>query len=106
MRTPSGSRRRAWWPALLAALALPAAAGDPRDIVFDCPCSAEWTAGQPGTPGQLTLTFGVRSFRPTESGPLRLTRADLQQQQRESPTGQPESTAPSLDPLPALTTPP
>ncbi len=103
MRTPSGSRRRAWWPALLAALALPALAGDPRDIVFDCPCSAEWTAGQPGTPGQLTLTFGVRSFRPTESGPLRLTRADLQQRERQSPTAQPESTAPSLGPVPPRT---
>ncbi len=119
MPTPSGTptpqarraplrRRAAWWPALLAlaALALPAVAGDPRDIVFDCPCSAEWTAGQPGTPGQLTLTFGVRSFRPTESGPLRLTRADLQQQERESPTAQPESIAPSLERITALTTPP
>ena len=106
MRTPSGSRRHAWWPALLAALALPAVAGDPRDVVFDCPCSAEWTAGRPGAPGQLTLTFGVRSFRPTESGPLRLTRADIQQRERQSPTAQPESTAPSLDPLPPLVTPP
>lgn len=96
-------RPRATWPALLAALALPAAAGDPRDIVFDCPCSAEWTAGQPGAPGQLTLTFGVRSFRATESGVLRLTRSDLQRLERALPAGQPESAAPSLARVPALT---
>ena len=61
-----------WW-SLIAILAFPATAGDPRDIVFDCPCSAEWTESRPGEPGQLTLTFGVRSFRATESGEVRLT---------------------------------
>ena len=91
-------------PALFAALALPAVAGDPRDIVFDCPCSAEWTAGEPDAAGELTLTFGVRSFRATESGVLRLTRADLQRRERQLPAGQPESAAPSLERVPALTT--
>ncbi len=82
---------------------MPAVAGDPRDIVFDCPCSAVWTAGPPGAPGLLTLTFGLRSFRATESGMLRLTRADLQRLERQLPAGQPESEAPSLECLPALT---
>ncbi|MYE84045.1 MAG: hypothetical protein F4X36_19810, partial [Gammaproteobacteria bacterium] len=71
--------------------------------MFDCPCSALWTAGPPGAPGQLTLTFGLRSFRATESGVLRLTRADLQRLERQLPAGQPESEAPSLERLPALT---
>ena len=44
-----------------------------RDIVFDCPCSAEWAAGEPGEPGSLTLHAGVRSYRATESGELRLS---------------------------------
>ncbi len=61
------------WLGLLAMPALVANAGDPRDIAFDCPCRAEWTAGGPGQLGALTLTFGVRSFRTTDSGPLRLT---------------------------------
>ena len=108
MGTPRPAGRAGWlrdravWPALLAALTLPADAGDPRDIVFDCPCSAEWTAGQPGAPGQLTLTFGVRSFRAAESGVLRLTRADLQRSERALPAGQPESAAPSLERVPPL----
>ena len=53
------------------ALAWPGLAGEPRDIVFDCPCRAEWTAG-PGDGGELTLEFGVRSHRATESGEVRL----------------------------------
>ena len=48
-----------------------ALAGDPRDIVFECPCSAEWVAGDDGR-GTLELTFGVRSFRATESGEIRV----------------------------------
>ena len=55
------------------AWAWPAMAGAPRDIVFDCPCGAEWTAGRPGVAGALTLTAGLRSFRATDSGEVRLT---------------------------------
>ena len=44
-------------------------AGDPRDIVFECPCSAEWVAGADGR-GTLELSFGLRSFRATESGDI------------------------------------
>ena len=43
-------------------------AGDRRDIVFDCPCSAEWVAGGAGTPGSLTLHAGLRNLRASESG--------------------------------------
>ena len=57
----------------LTAHASTAVAGDKRDIVFDCPCSAEWAAGEPGEPGSLTLHAGVRSYRATESGELRLS---------------------------------
>ncbi|MYE84582.1 MAG: hypothetical protein F4X36_22620, partial [Gammaproteobacteria bacterium] len=64
------------WSGLLTLLAPTAHAGDPRDIVFECPCHAEWTAGDDGDGGTLALTFGVRSFRGTESGELRLTEVD------------------------------
>ena len=58
--------------ALALALAWPTfAGGEPRDVVFDCPCRAEWTAGV-GDEGRLTLEFGVRSHRATESGEIRL----------------------------------
>ena len=65
------------WALMAVALACgsSALAGDPRDIVFDCPCSAEWTAGPAGDAGELTLTFGVRSFRGVDSGEIRLTAA-------------------------------
>ena len=91
----------AWWW-LLAMLALPAQAGDPRDIAFDCPCRAEWTVGRPGDPGELTLTFGVRSFRTTESGALRLT-AEVAPQAVYIPSRDaPESEAASVKPVPPL----
>ena len=57
---------------LLACTSL-AVAGDRRDIVFDCPCSAEFVAGADGAKGTLRLTGGVRSLRAVESGPLRLS---------------------------------
>ncbi len=57
--------------ALALALAWPAFAGEPRDIVFDCPCRADWTAGS-GDAGRLALDFGVRSHRATDSGEIRL----------------------------------
>ncbi len=47
--------------------------GDRRDIVFDCPCGAEWVAGNPGEPGTLTVTGGIRSHRTVESGEVRLS---------------------------------
>ena len=49
-----------------------ALAGSPRDIVFECPCQAEWTRGEPGRQGELTLTFGLRSYRGTRSGEMQL----------------------------------
>ena len=52
---------------------LPAFGEDPRDVVFDCPCSAEWTVGESGENGELTLTFGLRSYRAVESGEMHLT---------------------------------
>ena len=48
-------------------------AGDPRDIVFECPCSAEWMPGDDPDAGDLELTFGVRSHRSTASGELQAT---------------------------------
>ena len=53
------------------AVASSAFAGESRDIVFDCPCRGEWTAG-PDDGGRLTLDFGVRSHRATDSGDIRL----------------------------------
>ena len=50
-----------------------AVAWDRRDIVFDCPCSAEFVAGVAGNPGTLTLSGGVRSHRAVESGELRIS---------------------------------
>ena len=69
---------RAQAPTLLAAAVLaiystPAWAADRRDMVFECPCSAEWVAGEGGESGTLTLHGGVRSFRATESGDVRLS---------------------------------
>ncbi len=57
------------WMAL-SAWTTAATAGDRRDIVFECPCSAEWAAGVDGEPGTLTLVGGIRSFRAVESGAL------------------------------------
>ena len=48
-------------------------AGDRRDIVFDCPCSAEWVAGEPDDAGILTVRGGIRSFRAVDSGELTLS---------------------------------
>ena len=66
------ARCRAWCLAL-AAWAASAVANDPRDIVFDCPCSAEWVAGNPGESGILTVTGDIRSHRAVESGEVRLS---------------------------------
>ncbi|MDE0005969.1 MAG: M12 family metallo-peptidase, partial [Rhodospirillaceae bacterium] len=85
---------------VLAALAVPAIAGDTRDIVFDCPCSAEWTPGGPGENGELKLTFGVRSFRTTESGDIRIVQFLPQSGGHYSAVTQSEAAAPSV--LPAL----
>ena len=61
--------------ALVAALwASAATGGDRRDIVFDCPCSAEWAADSSGDGGTLTVSAGIRSFRATVSGEVRLSR--------------------------------
>ena len=47
-------------------------AGDPRDIVFECPCSAVWVSDSVGDSGTLTLDFGIRSFRATPSANVRI----------------------------------
>lgn len=44
----------------------------PRDIVFECPCKAEWVPSVTGKTGEMVLTFGVRSYRATRSGEVRL----------------------------------
>ena len=66
-------------PAALLALALaivgtPSALGaDQRDVVFECPCSAEWVPAGSGSSGELKVHFGVRNFRTSESGEMRLS---------------------------------
>ena len=53
--------------------------GDKRDVVFECPCHAEWVATGSSDSGELTVHFGVRNFRASESGEVRLSFAtDLQ----------------------------
>ena len=59
------------------AAATRALALDPRDIVFECPCSAEWVAGADGS-GKLELSFGLRSFRATGSGDVDLSIASVE----------------------------
>ena len=64
--------RRAGWLLAVSVWAAPAVAGYLRDIVFDCPCSAEWVAGERGETGTLTVTGGIRSLRAVESGEVSL----------------------------------
>lgn len=71
-------RVRARPRALLAGIVLAicyssASAADRRDIVFDCPCTAEWVADEIGEAGVLTIQAVFRSYRFTESGELRLS---------------------------------
>ena len=56
------------------------ALGEPdRDIIFECPCDAVWRPVGTDGGGELTLNFGVRSFRTAASGEVRLSLAtDLQ----------------------------
>ncbi|MDE0441939.1 MAG: leucine-rich repeat domain-containing protein, partial [Gammaproteobacteria bacterium] len=63
-------------PIAFAVCAGAAIAGDRRDIVFDCPCSAEWTPGAEGEQGTLTLVGGIRSYRAVQSGAVRLWGVD------------------------------
>lgn len=47
--------------------------GNDRKIVFECPCSAEFTPdGNGGTDGTLNLDFAIRSFRNTRSAEVGL----------------------------------
>ena len=69
---------RAQAPAFIAAAVLAvccasASAEDRRDIVFDCPCSAEWVADESGEAGILTFRAGFRSYRLTDSGDVQLS---------------------------------
>ncbi|MCY3794657.1 MAG: leucine-rich repeat domain-containing protein [Gammaproteobacteria bacterium] len=54
-------------------LASTALSGDRRDIVFDCPCSAEWVPDESGVYGTWTVQADLRSFRRSESGRVWLT---------------------------------
>ena len=69
-RARRGARRGLLFQAGLIALAgaSPTLALDPRDIVFECPCGAVWSAGPTSEKGELALSFGVRSLRATDSG--------------------------------------
>ena len=43
-----------------------------RDIVFDCPCAAEWVSDASNQFGTLTLEAGIRSLRAMQSGDIAL----------------------------------
>ena len=58
---------------LLVMLCTPAIARDRRDVVFDCPCSANWVADERGGWGVLTVSAGIRSHRATASGEVRIS---------------------------------
>ena len=62
---------------VLASAGTPSALGeDTRDVVFECPCQAEWAPADSGGSGELTVHFGVRNFRAAESGEVRLSLAE------------------------------
>lgn len=64
---------RLWlFVAFAACIACVAEAEERRDIVFDCPCTAEWVADEDGGQGTLTLSGGIRSLRGTKSGDIRI----------------------------------
>ena len=59
--------------ALFCLHAIPAIAWDRREIVFECPCRAEWSPGDSGRPGSLTLHAGIYNHRASESGEVRVS---------------------------------
>ena len=59
--------------AVMAVFCASASAASGRDIVFECPCSAEWVADETGEAGVLTVRAGFRSYRLTRSGEVRLS---------------------------------
>lgn len=59
--------------ATLAIFCAQASAENRRDIVFDCPCSAEWAADDTGEAGVLTVRGSLRSYRLATSGEVRLS---------------------------------
>ena len=62
---------------VLASVGTPSALGeDTRDVIFECPCQAEWAPADSGGSGELTVHFGVRNFRAAESGEVRLSLAE------------------------------
>ncbi|MCY4011656.1 MAG: leucine-rich repeat domain-containing protein [Gammaproteobacteria bacterium] len=73
MRRASPASRRNWLLVVLAAYAWSVAGGDRRDIVFDCPCSAEWLPDGTDGAGTLTLRAGIQSYRATQSADLQLS---------------------------------
>ena len=72
---PSLARAVLTFLVLAGAGAPSALAADQRDVVFECPCSAEWVPTGSGGSGELTVHFGVRNFRAAESGEVRLSLA-------------------------------
>ena len=64
-----------------------AVAGDRRDLVFDCPCSAIWVADGSGPSGVLTVSAGFRSHRATVSGEV-LISTDWRDGKEATPVGQ------------------
>ena len=66
-------RRALFGVVLLVTSCMPAVAGDRRDVVFDCPCSANWVADESGRAGVLTVSAGFRSHRATASGEVRIS---------------------------------
>ena len=74
-RTRGGGQRSALLAAavLIATGAFPApteAYGGDRKVVFECPCSAEFTPDGDGGEGTLTLHFGLRNHRDVRSAGL------------------------------------
>ena len=43
-----------------------------RDIVFECPCEAEYVEGEEEGSGELIVSYGIRSHRVTGSGEIQL----------------------------------
>ena len=72
---PPGRVRRVLVAGLVvvAMSATSAYAGETRDVVFECPCRADWVADdESGESGELTLKFGIRNHRASESGEMRM----------------------------------
>ena len=61
-----------------------ALAGERRDLVFECPCDAEWSTDGGGSGGELSVSFGLRNHRNTDSGEFRLVPTRMEEDDRGS----------------------